>query len=368
MRARILLLLLGAVLLTFPLSRSQEYTVSHPTATFSVVGWDSVTHDVGVAVASHSIAIGAIAPYARAGVGALVTQALANSDIGSRGIDFLMQGLSAQQAALAMMQNDPDSAARQIAVVDGKGNTFSYTGAGCQPLSGSLQGSGFAVAGDFLTSNAVLTAMARTFDVASGSLAERLLSSLEAGEKAGGERGGLRSACLLVVREKAGFGPFNDRLVDLRVDDDSVPLAGLRRIYNLWERSYLLDAHARAAGDYTHERNFAAGREERERIASVLNRMLKEKPDDPETLNRVASMLTLYDIDRNQALELAKRAAKLAPGNLEYLSTLAECHYSLGHFDEAIAIGSDLVAKDPGNDSFWKRLQKYRDGKQKSGN
>jgi uncharacterized Ntn-hydrolase superfamily protein len=342
-------------------------SASVPVATYSIVAWDSVSGDLGVAVQSKFLAVGAVVPYARAGIGAIATQAWANTTYGPRGLDLLTQGMTAFQTGQMLLENDPDSGSRQVGIVDARGSAFSFSGSKCEPSSGSIEGRGYAVQGNILASTGVLIAMARTFETSQGTLAERLLNALEAGEKSGGDRRGRQSAALLVVRDRGGYGGFDDRYIDLRVDDDSLPLPELRRLYRLWERTFLIESQARAVNEFARQKNFAASQQERQRIAGVLNRMLKEKPDDPETLSNVAWMLTTYDIDRMQALELAKRAAKLAPGIPAYLHTLAECHFQLGNFDEAIAIGSELVSKDPGNDTYWRQLQAYREGKQKAG-
>lgn len=354
-----------ALLLLLPaLALSQSPS---PVATYSIVAWDSISGDLGVAVQSKFLASGAVVPHAKAGIGAIATQAWANTSFGPRGLDLLAQGMSAYQTGQALLQSDPDTAMRQIGIVDPRGGTFTFTGSKCQQSAGALEGRGYTVQGNILASTGVLLAMARTFETATGSLAERMLNALDAAERAGGDRRGRQSAALLVVRSNGGYGGFDDRYVDLRVDDDSLPLVELRRIYRLWEQTFLLDAQARAVQDFARQKNFAASQQERQRIADVLNRLLKEKPDDAETLSNVAWMLMTYDIDRQQALELAKRAARLEPGNLAYLSTLAECHLQVGNFDQAIAIGSELVSKDPGNDVYWRRLQAYKEAKQASG-
>ncbi|MBX6350769.1 MAG: DUF1028 domain-containing protein, partial [Clostridia bacterium] len=124
--------------------------------------------------------------------------------------------------------------ARQAGLVDARGQAATYTGSACLPWAGGFAGEGFAVQGNILTSEAVVTAMADTFRKATGSLAERLLSALAAGDRAGGDRRGRQSAALLVVRAKGGYGGRNDRLLDLRVDDHPDPVGELARLHSLW--------------------------------------------------------------------------------------------------------------------------------------
>jgi len=107
-----------------------------------------------------------------------------------------------------------------------------------------------------------------------------------------------------------------------------------------------------------------AAEEEKRRLVGDLNDQLRSNPDDPVLLNQIAWILATNEIDRERALELSKRAVKLVPGNSTFLSTMAECHYRLGNFDTAIAIGSELIAKEPANDQFWKQLQKFKEAKQ----
>ncbi|MBI4546720.1 MAG: DUF1028 domain-containing protein [Ignavibacteriae bacterium] len=336
-------------------------------STYSIVAWDSITGDVGVAVQSKFLAVGAVVPYAKAGIGAIATQAWANTTYGPRGVEMLESGMNAQQVVEMLISGDTGANQRQVAVVDARGNAFAYTGSGCQEWAGHITGSGYSVQGNILASDLVVKAMARTFEITSGDLAERLLSSLEAAEKAGGDKRGRQSAALLVVRESGGYSGFNDRFIDIRVDDDSMPLVELRRIYNLWKQTFLADAQMRLVELLNKKRKFSAAETVMKRAVDDLNAEVRNRPDDPEVLNRVAWTLASNDIDRERALELAKRAVKLAPGKLSYLDTLAECHYRLGHYEEAIAIESELVAKDPANDHYWRQLQKFKEAKQKGG-
>ena len=114
---------------------------------------------------------------------------------------------------------------------------------------------------------------------------------------------------------------------------------------------------------FNRNKQYEAAQSETQRIIEKLNQSLRNSPDDPDVLNRVAWILATYELARERALELAKRAATLAPGRSEILNTLAECHFRLGNTAEAIAIESELVAKEPGNDYYWKQLQKFRAAK-----
>ena len=152
-------------------------------------------------------------------------------------------------------------------------------------------------------------------------------------------------------------------MIDLRVDDDSLPLVELRRIYKLWQQVFLSDVQMRSIEMFERHKNFAAAQVLTRRMVNALNAQLRDKPDDPAVLNSVAAALTAHNIDKVRALELAQRAVRLAPGNLTFLSTLAECHFQLHHLDDAIAIEAELVGKDPSNDLYLAQLQKFREAK-----
>ncbi len=335
--------------------------------TCSIAAWDSLTGDLGIAVESNLLAAGSIVPYASAGNGAVGTQAAANTGFGPQALEMLGRGMDARQVVEQLLQGDTDATSRQVGIVDSRGNSYSYTGSACPFFSGQVMGPGFCVLGCGLESEAVLNAVARTFQIAAGDLSDRMLAALEAGDRVSAGRTARRSAALLVVRDRGGFGGSGDRFVDIRVDDDSLPLTSLRRIYRDWQDTYLTAARMRSIEQFNRNRNYRAADGEMKRIVEGFNAELRSRPDDPEVLNRVARALAVNDIDRERALELAKRAVLLAPGRNDLMDTMAECHYRLGHYDEAIAIESDLVSKEPSNDVFWRQLQKFKEAKQKSG-
>jgi uncharacterized Ntn-hydrolase superfamily protein len=334
---------------------------------WSIVAWDSVTGDLGVAVESKLLAVGAVVPFAKAGVGAIATQAAANTAYGPEGLAMLEKKMPAREVVGYLTQGDSGAERRQIGVVDAGGNSFSYTGPGCPPYAGQMTGHGYAVQGNDLGGEGIITAMARSFEASTGELASRLLDALDAAERGGGDKGGRRSAALLVVRDKGGYGGFNDRMIDLRADDDSIPLVKLRRLYGEWQRTFYVDANLRTAEMLQLDKKYDASHAVMQRVVAALNQQLRDKPEDPDVLNSVARTLATNDIDRERALEIAKRASKLAPSRADILDTMAECHFRLGHFDEAIAIESELVAREPGEDAYWKQLQKFKKAKSDAG-
>jgi uncharacterized Ntn-hydrolase superfamily protein/catechol 2,3-dioxygenase-like lactoylglutathione lyase family enzyme len=227
--------------------------------TFSIVAFDEATGDLGVAVATRVLAVGRVVPWARAGVGAIATQAAANITYGPRGLELFGDGLAPEEAIARLTGDDPEAAARQVGGVDGQGRAATFTGAACQPWAGGRTGRHYACQGNILAGEAVVDAMAAAFERARGDLGVRLLSALTAGEFAGGDRRGKQSAALLVVREKGGFSGFDDRYIDLRVDDHWQPVAELGRVLNVWRKARGLPAHriSRNARSQRSERDSA---------------------------------------------------------------------------------------------------------------
>jgi len=207
--------------------------------TFSIVGFDSETKDLGVAVASKFIAVGALVPWAEANVGAIATQALANISYGPRGLELLRRGYSAKKVLQTLISDDPQREERQVGIVDSEGEAAAYTGSKCYPYAGHIIGENYTVQGNILTGPEVLEEMAKAFEQTKGELVDKLLASLEAGDKAGGDRRGKQSAAIIVVREKGGYGGYTDRYVDLRVDDHTEPVQELKRLFKIWELTLL---------------------------------------------------------------------------------------------------------------------------------
>ena len=172
-------------------------------------------------------------PWARAGVGAVATQAMANYNYGPQGLELMAEGKTADEAVEGLISADEDREHRQVGVVDGQGRAATFTGSECFAWSGGVTGEHYAAQGNILVGGETVEAMARTYEETCGDLAARLLSALDAGQAAGGDSRGKQSAALLVVREGGGYGGDNDRVVDLRVDDHPDPIEELIRIREL---------------------------------------------------------------------------------------------------------------------------------------
>lgn len=208
--------------------------------TFSIVAIDPENGDLGVAVASKFPCVGAVVPWAAAGVGAVATQSWANTDFGPDGLRLMTSGLAAAQALDAVLEPDEDREERQAGFVDAGGGTATFTGSGCVEWAGGIAGDRFAAQGNILAGEQVVSEMVRAFEAMQGELADRLLAALLAGDAAGGDRRGRQSAALLVVRQGGGYEGRNDRYIDLRVDDHPDAPDELARVFRVWDETMLV--------------------------------------------------------------------------------------------------------------------------------
>ncbi|OAT81539.1 fimbrial assembly protein FimA [Bacillus sp. MKU004] len=199
--------------------------------TYSIVGYDPEEKEWGIAVQSKFLGVGSVVPFAKAGVGAVATQSYANTAYGPHALQLMEEGKTAEEALDIITKDDPERHLRQVGLIDAWGHSATFTGEGCYDWAGGMTGKYFTAQGNILVDENTVKAMAETFESTEGSLAERLLHALDAGQDAGGDSRGMQSAALLVVKEKGGYGGFNDRYIDLRVDDHASPIKELKRIY-----------------------------------------------------------------------------------------------------------------------------------------
>lgn len=203
--------------------------------TFSIVACDLEEQTWGVAVASKFPAVGAVVPYAQAGVGAVATQSFANTSFGPRGLELMAAGCSAEEALPRLLNDDPDKELRQVGLVDARGGSATFTGSGCFAWAGGVSGKGYAIQGNILAGGKVVPAMEKAFLKAKGSLPARLHAALLAGDRAGGDKRGRQSAAIYVVKPKGGYGGYLDRWLDYRVDDHEDPVPRLAELLDLHE-------------------------------------------------------------------------------------------------------------------------------------
>ncbi len=301
-----------------------------PVHTFSIVARDATTGQIGVAVQSHWFAVGQIVPWAEAGVGAVATQSFVDPSYGKLGLDLLRAGKTGPEALRALLGGDASCEVRQVAMIDANGNVATFTGthdiiaaggiAGnatstakvdCGSAGGALSiGRDFAVQANLMSNERIWPAMAKAFAESHGDLADRLLAALDGAQAAGGDIRGKQSAALIVVSAKSTGKPWQDRIFDLRVDDNPQPLVELRRLVAL-QRAY----NHMNAGDLAVEQkdNAAALRE-----YSSAEQIAASTPGVPQS--RFAEMIfwhavALVNMNRvDESLPLFARAFQMEPG------------------------------------------------------
>jgi uncharacterized Ntn-hydrolase superfamily protein len=207
--------------------------------TFSIVAYDRDRQLWGVAVQSRFISVGSVVPWAEAEVGAVATQAYSNVRYGPEGLALMKSGLRATEVVRKLTLADEGRDHRQLGVVDSKGEAAAYTGTKCMDWAGHEVGDGFACQGNILFGSGVVRAMARTFESTPGDLPERLLAALSSAQREGGDRRGMQSAAMLIVRKGGGYDAGSDRWVDIRVDDHPSPIEELKRIFKLYDLTML---------------------------------------------------------------------------------------------------------------------------------
>ncbi len=268
--------------------------------TYSIVARDPETGEMGVAVQSHWFSVGTSVSWAEAGVGAIATQSFVNVSYGTKGLDLLRQGKTAGEVVEILTSADEGRDVRQLAVVDKKGNVAAYTGSRCIPEAGHSQGENFSVQANMMLQATVWPAMAEAFQNSKGPLAERMIAALSAAEKEGGDIRGRQSAAILIVRGESTGKIWEDRLIDLRVEDHPYATKELERLLKL-HRAYAWMNE----GDLAIEKNNVEG-----------------------------------------ALEAYGRAESLFPDNLEMRYWHAVSLVNVGMQDRAFPIFQEIFRKD----------------------
>lgn len=306
---KILILLITFVLVS--VSSAQNFFSNEPLAhTYSIVAFDPETGDMGVAVQSHWFSVGTIVSWGEAGVGVIATQSFVNPSFGPRGLELLKSGKSPQEVVDLLISLDEGRDFRQLAVLDSKGRAASYTGSKCIQPAGNIVGTNFSVQANMMINDKVWPAMAEAYKNSKGSLAERLMTALEAAENAGGDIRGKQSAALLVVRGKPTGNIWQDRLVDLRIDDHQQPLEELRRLLKV-HRAY---EHMNN-GDLAVEKN-----------------------------------------EMDKAMEEYSAAMKMFPDNLEMKYWTAVTLANKGRIEEALPMFKKIFSENPNWKSLTERL------------
>ncbi len=232
MRTTFLVLIL-AVLAGAAAASPAQVSPLRPVTTYSIVARDAATGELGVAVQSHWFSVGALVPWARAGVGAVATQSMVDPSYGPLGLDLMAAGIEAPVALEALLFADSAQDIRQVAMVDAAGVAAAHTGGRCIPEAGHRVGEGYSVQANLMGPSTVPDAMAAAFENAEGPLAERMLAALAAAEAEGGDIRGRQSAAVLVVCGEPSGREWDDVLVDLRVEDHPDPVVELSRLLNM---------------------------------------------------------------------------------------------------------------------------------------
>lgn len=293
--------LIAVLLLVSSLSYSQSFYSTNPLAhTYSIVARDAETGEMGVAVQSHWYSVGTIVSWGEAGVGVIATQSLVNVSFGPRGLEMLKSGMTAHEVLDKLIEEDEGRDFRQVAIVDVNGNVAAYTGKNCIPDAGHIVGKDFSVQANLMLNKQVWPAMEKSFKESDGPLAERLVAALEAAEDAGGDIRGKQSAAILVVKGESTGKVWEDRTVDIRIDDNPQPLKELRRTLKV-HRAY-------------------------------------------EHMNR--GDLAIEHGDMEKALEEYSAAEAMSPDNVEMKFWHAVSLANTGYVDDSIEIFREVFSKD----------------------
>lgn len=269
--------------------------------TYSIIGRDPDTGQLGMGVQSKAFGAGNRAMHAKGGLVIIAHQASANPMYGAIGIELLQSGYSPQEALDIMVASDEGRDRRQVAILDGQGRTAAWTGTGASDWKGHRCGVDYCAQGNILTGPEVVDAMAASFESSSGSLAERLMDALDAAQAAGGDARGMQSGAILVVAPRVNGG-YSDRVVDIRVDDHDAPLDELRRVLNVYRSGLMLRDASRMRRDGDLE---GAARRAREAVRTSMG-------NDNAW---VALASALLELGREEpALTALERAVELNPG------------------------------------------------------
>ncbi len=317
------------------------------TSTFSIVAMDTLTGEYGVGVASKVLDVGYIVPWGEPGTGAVATQAQTNAMFGPDGLEILRTGVTAEETMETLLGSDPEREVRQLGIVDSEGNSASFTGSGTLDWAGSITGPGYAIQGNILTGPEVIEEMERAYLTEEGSLGDRLLAALLAGDAAGGDSRGRQSAAMVVFRENGGYQGSSDLLVDIRIADADDPLGDLQRIYEKWCMWFVFPVY------------IDAGSPETEYALGIMDDYLVSGDVDAQTLNGLAWDLAIRQLYPERAVEIAIMAIEMEPEDANIMDTVAESYYALGEFEKAVEWEQKALELDPENVFFNEQLVKF---------
>ncbi len=297
--------LLAALLLAhlFALLPAAPALADVKTGTFSIVAYDSVTLELGVAVQSKYFSVGTAVPWAEAGAGAVATQANVNVSLGPEALALLRTGMPAADVMRALAAADTAWEGRQVGIVDASGHAV------------------------------------------------------------GGDKRGMQSAALLVVRPSVDHPEYNVRYVDLRVEDHKTPIQELRRVWQIFEGFHAANAHLNYATQYEAQGRTDLAVMERERVGESMKRAIARGERDASLLNGLAWACATHDIFLSDAIRAAERAVEIEPRNIDILDTLAEVHYRAGNAAKAVEVESRAATLDPKSAYLKEQIERFRAGR-----
>lgn len=297
---RTLFWLLAAALLTVP-ATAQDFDPDY-TGTYSIIGLDPATGELGMAVQSKAFAVGNRTMTGKGGLVVVAHQASSNPMYGALAVQLLQAGMSPQEALDRIVRSDADAQRRQVAILDIQGRTAAWTGTGATDWKGHRCGVNYCAQGNTLEGPAVVDDMARTFETTTGPLADRLLAALDAAQAAGGDHRGMQGAAITIFKPLAGAAGFSDRAIDLRVDDHRTPLVELRRLLDIYWSGQLITQ----GNEKINSGDVAGGLE-------ILAAARDRSPGNDNAWMALASGYLKAD-RKNEALAALAKAIELNPG------------------------------------------------------
>ncbi len=282
--------------------------------TYSIVARDAETGEMAVAVQSHWFSVGTAVSWGEAGVGVVATQSFTNKSFGLRGLAMMKSGLSPQQAMDSLINNDEGEAFRQVAMLNTNGQVASHTGAKCIDEAGHINGENFSVQANMMLNKSVVPAMENAWKSNKDlKLAERMVEVLKAAQAEGGDIRGKQSAALLIVKGEASDEPWNDKVLDLRVDDHENPISELDRLVKVF-RAY---EHMNQGDLYVEKGDMKEAMNEYNAAMKMFPRNLEMQywtaitlANDGEIDRAVKMLQKIYQEDANWR-ELTKRLPKV---------------------------------------------------------
>lgn len=238
----VIIVLLTVMGLTIEIPAQFFYGENPLVSTYSVVARDPETGEMGVAVQSHWFSVGSIVSWGEAGVGVVATQSFVNPAFGPDGLELLKSGMSASETVDFLISEDEGRDVRQLAILDVNGNVKSYTGKNCIPGAGNIVGENYSVQANLMLNDEVPAAMSKAFEESTGTLADKMMAALFAAQEVGGDIRGKQSAAILVVKGESTRKVWEDRLIDLRVEDSTEPLKELNRLLKVHQAYNYMNA------------------------------------------------------------------------------------------------------------------------------